>query len=219
MSWVTIAEKPALKMISIQKKFLPQTINYTGEQLSSLWIYQQTGLQGDAMVSFIGKADVREHMVDLEDIRNEAFIYSEQMLHFLVEHFNGDLEKAVLRQRMLIVIIKECLDRVLGSKFKVQGSMPPTNLEPRTSNLERQGDDLYVDERKLSVSIATLSPVSSLIHVGLNISNQNTPVKTFGLNEIMEVDAISEFSETVMCRYDQEMKSIHHARCKVKGVS
>ena len=195
---------PVLGVVEIQMKtkFLKETIDYTGEQLSSLWAYKTAGLQGDSIVSFIGKADVSEHLVDLEDVKAMAFIYSEQMLHFIVEHFELDLEKAVLRQRMLMMIIQECL--------ALEGSSPV---------IERRGDDLFIEERKLSVSIATLSPVSSLIHVGLNIRTENTPVPAFGLNELMKISAVPAFAEKVLESYATEMADINLARCKVRGVS
>ncbi|NQV69853.1 MAG: DUF366 family protein, partial [Pseudohongiella sp.] len=53
----------------MKTKLLPETIDYTGTQLSSLWAYKTAGLQGDSIVSFIGKADVSEHLVDLEDVK------------------------------------------------------------------------------------------------------------------------------------------------------
>ena len=93
-----------------------------------------------------------------------APIYSEQMLHFLIEHFQVDLPQMVLRQRLLTAQVHEYL--------RSQGV-----------NLRRDGDDLYDGDFKLSVSIATVSPVSGLIHFGLNISSANTPVPTRGLND------------------------------------
>ncbi|MFC1478236.1 DUF366 family protein [Candidatus Margulisiibacteriota bacterium] len=186
----------------MNKSFLFETIDYTGEQLSSLWIYKNAGIRGDAMVSFVGKADVRAHMVDQEDILNKEFIYSERMLHFLIEHFDHDLEKAVLKQRLLMVIIEDVI-----KEYGLQNS------------IVRRGDDLYIDSRKLSVSIATISPVSSLVHAGLNISSQNTPVETYALLDIIKEKDLEPFADKVMERYVKEMEDIYLARCKVKGVN
>jgi hypothetical protein len=121
------------------------------------------------------------------------------MVHFIIEHFDMDLEKTVTRQRLLISIMRELLCS-MGAPHE----------------LKREGDDLYLGTRKASVSIATLSPVSSLIHTGVNISSKNTPVSTIGLED-MAVEPIF-FAKTVMEAYRQEIENIYMARCKVRGV-
>ncbi|MCJ2533563.1 MAG: DUF366 family protein, partial [Candidatus Thermoplasmatota archaeon] len=46
-------------------------------------------------MAFLGKADVAvQHLVDLRDAQDGLGIYSDLMLHFIVEHFDTDLEKA-----------------------------------------------------------------------------------------------------------------------------
>jgi len=176
---------------------------YDGRQLSSLWAFRRFGLQGDSIVSFIGPCHVtREALVDLADAREGAVIYSRKMLHFIVEHFELDLEKAVLRQRLLTVIVQE----VITGRARVR--------------LARDGDDLYYEGRKLSVSIATLSPVSSLIHLGLNIDARGTPVPAAGLLDLGFNEAdIPSLAKHVMQAYAQEMASVYLARCKVRGVN
>ena len=156
-------------------------------------------MQGDSIVAFTGPCRVElTEMVDQEDVRAGAAIFSELMLHFIVEHFDLDLEKTVTRQRLLIAIIKDTITELSGP------------------GLRRQGDDLYLDERKLSVSIATLSPVSTVIHTGLNLSSRNTPVPTVSLPEL-GIDP-RQLGELVLQRYQQEINSIRLARCKVRGV-
>lgn len=187
------------------KKFntawLEQTILYDGTQLSSGWIEKTSGLSGNAIVTFCGGADVPiENMVDLEDVARNAPIYSEEMLHFIIEIFDKDLEKMVLRQRLLIAIIEAALKKY-----------------PQCRNIRREGDDLYDDRAKLSVSIATNSPVSCLIHTGLNILSQNTPVLTKGLNDY-DIDP-KPLALSVMVQFAKELASIHHAQTKVRPVS
>ncbi|MGR6835858.1 DUF366 family protein [Syntrophomonas erecta] len=179
--------------------FTDRSMDYTGEQLAPHWIYRNFNILGDAMVAFSGAAQVSlDHMVDLADVLESAHIYSPLMLHFLVEHFDTNLELAVYRQRMLIVAVKEELE---------QFEVPVT----------RFGDDLYVNRAKLSVSIATSSVVSTLIHVGLNIQTEGTPVKTVGLTEL-GISDIKAFAENVMLRYKKELEQIYQARCKVRGI-
>ena len=182
---------------SIQTLFAPDEIPYTGEQLRSLWAYRTFGLRGDSIVAFIGPCDVQPaHMKDMEDIRDSSAICSERMLHFIVEHFDADLDRAVLRQRLLMALMTEGLNRRLGKP-----------------HIRRVGDDLYDGDRKASVSIASASPVSALIHAGVNISSRNTPVSTIGLDDL-GIDA-REFGEEILAAYKGECKNAYAARCKV----
>ncbi len=174
---------------------------YDGSQLCSLWAYRNYGLQGDSIVCFTGPCQVLlDKMVDMADVLAGDFIYSERMLHFIVEHFDHDLEKTVTRQRLLISIINEEL------------------CETTAIAIKRQGDDLFWSERKLSVSIATVSPVSTLIHTGLNLSSRNTPVPAASLPEIGITDT-AVFATRIMEKYVAEITDIKMACCKVRGVS
>ncbi|MDP2599993.1 MAG: DUF366 family protein [Deltaproteobacteria bacterium] len=181
-------------------QWLPKPLTYNGMQLKSKWIQEVSGLEGNAVVAFSGPADVPiENMVDLEDVARNAPIYSEAMLHFICEIFDKDLEKMVLRQRLLIAILHETL------------------LEfPQCSKIARRGDDLYDGDAKLSVSIATSSPVSCLIHTGINISHENTPVLTKGLKDY-EINP-QKLGEEIMHRFVKELSEIDHATTKVRQV-
>jgi uncharacterized protein len=63
-----------------------------------------------------------------------------------------------------------------------------------------------------------LSPVSSMIHTGLNVSSRNTPVPTVDLVQL-GVEDILEFGREVAESYCTEVSSIAAARCKVRGVN
>lgn len=181
---------------------LKAPLNYDGTQLSSLFAFRNYGLQGDSILCFRGKCQVAlTEMVDLADVRDNAPIFSEDMLHFIIEHFDASLETTVVRQRLFIAIIKEVIEAKTGLTFS------------------RRGDDLYRDDLKLSVSIATASPVSTMIHTGLNISSQNTPVPTVGLADLgLSKDEILPFGDLIAQKYVSEIQSIRMARCKVRGV-
>lgn len=175
-------------------------IPYDGTQLASHWILDQFGLLGEAMVAFIGPCDVDgDRLVDLADRRAGKPIFSPLMLHFICEFFDLDLEKTVLRQRLLVAVIREAL--------QADTACPP---------IDRVGDDLFVEGAKLSVSIATLSPVSGLIHTGLNIKTENVPVPAAGL-EALNVDP-NRLAERVLERFSAEIDEICEARSKVRGV-
>ncbi|MDW8215515.1 MAG: DUF366 family protein [Roseiflexaceae bacterium] len=182
-----------------------QEIAYDGRQLTSHWIYRHFNLLGDAAIAFIGPCRVDlDDMVDIEDVKARAPIFSPKMLHVLVEFFSGDLHLTVYRQRLLMVIAGELL----------------TSLTGRT--LMRNGDDLYLPRPnnqpgKLSVSIATTSAISTLIHAGFNIDTAGTPVPTAGLAEL-GVEPVS-FGNELLTRYAAEVADIWQARCKVRAVT
>lgn len=183
----------------IKTVFLEEPVNYDGTQLQPHWIFRNYGLMGDAMVAFVGEVNVRlDKMVDLTDVKEQEPIYSPRMLNFIVEHFDTNLEMAIYRQLLLMVAIKE-------------------ELETYEITIQRVGDDLYIERGKLSVSIATSSMVSTMIHVGLNIETEGTPVKTDGLNQL-GISDISSFAGNIMLRYKRELERIYESRCKVRGI-
>lgn len=184
----------------MKTKFIKDEIKYIGSQLTPHWIYKNFHIQGDSIVAFIGecKVDLTE-MVDIEDVINNEPIYSKLMLSFISEQFGIGLVEGVLRQRLLITIIKEL-------------------LEEKSVFVVRNGDDLMIDGRKLSVSIATKSITSVLIHTGLNILSEGAPVKASGLKSELGIDNIEEFALEVMKRYSEELDDIALASSKVRGV-
>lgn len=181
-------------------KLIDKEIKYIGSQLVPHWIYKNFKLQGDAIVAFIGECEVAlTEMVDIEDVINNEPIYSKSMLSFITEQFNVNLVEGVFRQRLLICIIKEL-------------------LEERGVFVVRNGDDLMIDGRKLSVSIATKSTTSILIHTGLNILSEGAPVKASGLTSELGITDIKEFALEIMKRYSEELEDINLASTKVRGV-
>lgn len=182
----------------MHKTWINKEIMYDGAQLRSNWVYEQTGISGDIISAFVGPADVPvTNMVDLEDVRNNAPIFSRSMLHFIVEHFDGDLRLAVARQRLLVAIAAD-------------------EIRPHAPDLSRRGDDLYIGDRKLSVSIATSSPISTLIHFALNIESEGAPVEAVDLGDI----GINPrtVANAILSHYVGEIESMEHARLKVRPV-
>ena len=180
--------------------FAEKRIEYTGQQLQSGWAKKIFGLEGDCIVSFIGQCDVKlEYMVDLIDLQEGSRIYSPLMLHFIVEHSGADLEKGVLRQRLFAVIAGELL--------RAETGLP----------IVRSGDDLYLEKRKISVSVATVSPVSTLIHFGINILTKDVPVPACGLEELGLAPDVT--AHRVMESYVAELVSAEKARTSARPVT
>ncbi len=182
--------------------FTDKEIKYTGEQLSPHWIYKNFNIMGNAIVSFIGECEVNlNHMVDIEDVINNEPIYSSKMLSFIEETFTSTLVEAVFRQRLLVTITKELIEKINPSV-----------------KIKRSGDDLYINNKKLSVSIATKSITSTLIHFGLNINADKAPVKAADLINDAGIKDIKNFSEELLKLYKEELNDINLAACKVRGV-
>lgn len=179
--------------------YVENNMKYTGGELTSHWIYRNFGILGDAVVAFIGEVDVsRDRMIDLSEAIDKSYIYSPSMLNIMIEHFDHDLNLAIYRQRLLMICIME-------------------ELQQLGITVTRRGDNLFSHRGKLSISIATATTVSTLIHVGLNISTEGTPVETAGLQEIGVTD-IRALAENIMLRYSLEIEQIYDARCKVRSV-
>lgn len=191
----------------MESLFIKDEIKYIGSQLAPHWIYKNFHILGDAIVSFTGEMDVKiTEMVDIEDVISNSPIYSKKMVSFIIEQFGISLSECVLRQRFLICIIIEELRKLIGDKFKIR----------------RSGDDIFVNidgkDKKLSVSIATKSTTSGLIHTGLNIDPTGAPVDACGLTTDLGITNIEEFALNIMKRYIEENKEILEATCKVRGV-
>ena len=91
---------------------------------------------------------------------------------------------------------------------------------PEQGRLTRSGDDLFVHAaggaRKLSVSIVTASPVSLLLHTGINVDPSGAPVPAIGLAELgVEPKA---WAEAVLSRFSEEWKEMEWACVKVRPV-
>ena len=237
----------------MHRRFLDQEIAYTGAQLRSGWIAQitagsagppagrmegslpheapvseETGRSGDAAVAFLGPCDVApEYMVDTVDLQAGARIFSPRMVHIIVEHPALGLAHITTRQRLLIAIAAEIINAALGEPL-----------------VRREGDDLYLRDRKLSVSVATVSGASAacpgtagfslpspnpqaeacatlpaasgLIHAGFNLRGEGAPVAAIGLEEL-GLDPRA-FAERLLAAYAAEIAGIASAAAKVRPV-
>ncbi len=183
-------------------KIIKEEIKYTGSELIPHWIYKNFNLLGDSAVAFIGECEVKlTEMVDISDVINNEPIYSKKMLNIIVEHFNIELVEGVLRQRLLVAMVKELIEKLIPDV-----------------KIIRDGDDLFYNNKKLTVSIATKSITSVLIHLGINIDPEGAPVQASGLTTDLNISDIKGFAENLLENYKNEMQSVNEAACKVRGV-
>lgn len=183
--------------MSLQTHVLDKSETYDGSQLRPRYIYETTGLLGDAMLVFCGPCHVDlSHLVDLEDVRRAAPIKSNNMIHVLLELFHVPLIAGIAIQRLLVDHAKQAFED-LG-----------------VNTVSRHGDDLFDGLYKLSVSIAAPSILSTLIHFGINISSQGTPIPTRGLEDYnISPDTLIE---RMTQSFSREYSSIQRASYKVK---
>ncbi len=182
-------------------KWLNESIHYDGTQLKPLFAYLKYGILGDSIVSWKGSCEVSfEFMVDGEDFIAGSSIAGSKMVHFIVEVFDRELATGVLLQRVFASIVKDLL----------------MELSPNFGDqiLVRDGDDLYWGDRKLSISVASQSAVSTMVHFAVNVSNQGTPVKTCSLEDL-GVDS-EEFAGAAMDALALEWTSVLKATRKVR---
>jgi hypothetical protein len=176
---------------------ITQRLPYTGKELRGGWVAENSGIEGDAAVGFIGPCRVaNEDLVDLDDARAGTFIEAAEMAHVIAE-FSCDLRTAVLRQRLLVSILCEYLAE---------------NGRPA----RRSGDDVYYKDRKLTVSIAAPAAASCVIHLGINVDPAGAPVPAVGLAE-MGIDA-GACLQSLLERFASELESCRHAEGKVREV-
>jgi uncharacterized protein len=154
---------------SLNTFFSKQNRAYTGKELRPHFLLSTFGLRGSAVGAFCGPCKVEtEYLVDWEDRLKKDFIEAQLMLHFIGEFFGVSLQEGVLIQRLFMALMRESLHGFLKPDQKVY----------------RTGDDLFIAERKLSVSIVTASPVSQLLHCGINLDSTGAPVAAIGLFDL-----------------------------------
>ena len=151
----------------IVTSFSKQERTYTGTELRPHFLLTEMGIKGSAIVAFIGGCWVKtDSMVDWEDRMEGDYIQAKWMVHLIGEFFNMPLMQGVVMQRLIMALLAETLN------------------ENGSNKVERRGDDLFIGSRKLSVSIITASPVSCLLHVGINIDPSGAPVPAIVLQEM-----------------------------------
>jgi hypothetical protein len=194
----------------VTTQFLEKEMPYTGPELRPHFLLEKFKIQGSAVAAFIGPCDVKtEHLVDWEDRLANDFIRSKLMVHFLGEFFGISLAEGVLYQRLFMAIAGQEIARTTG---KV---------------ITRSGDDLFwndgKDDRKLSVSIVTASPVSRLLHAGINLDATGAPVKAAGLFDLgigapQGLQPVKELVSRILTTFSEEVDGIEWACAKVRPV-
>ena len=184
----------------ITTRFSPEKMTYHGPELRPHFILSHWKIEDSALVAFRGPCDVKtDHLVDWEDRLANDSIKAKEMIHFLGEFFGITLKEGIWIQRLLV---SEILVFLINAGIQAY----------------RDGDDLFMEGKKLSVSIVTASPVSVLLHLGINIDPSGAPVEAIGIKAIFDEAKTKLLIETLLTRFKEEYLSVHRASVKVRAV-
>jgi hypothetical protein len=194
--------------MTITHKHVDEIFEYDGSQINPSWAFQEFGIYGSSIITWIGPVNITpDNLKDFADVGLE--IKSNYMVNSICEFFDqqpANMRVAYLRQRLLVMIFREIL----------------TEYGIRT---EREGDDIFVDGGKLSISIASISLSSSKIHFALNLEDKGTPddVKTIGLydikinnQQVFDENNLLELITKTVNRFIDELETIENDISKTK---
>jgi uncharacterized protein len=199
----------------VKQKWIEKEFEYDGTQLASLHNYLQYGIAGDSIVAWIGPCDISfDKMADGEDILSQSEIRGGKMLHFILEKFDVSLYAAVALQRLVTSLAFEIL---LKNSANAEASSAGVTARDFANIIKRDGDDIFIGDKKLSISVAVPSYRSCLVHFAVNITNENTPVPTVSLTDL-GIEPV-KFAKDLMDAVVNEDQSIIFATHKVHGVT
>ena len=192
--------------MNITHKHVDDIFEYDGSQINPSWAFNEFGIYGSSIITWIGPVNITpDNLKDFADVGLE--IKSNYMVNFICEFFDQqptNMRIAYLRQRLLVMIFREVL----------------TEKGVKTT---REGDDIFVDGRKLSISIASISLSSTKIHFALNLEDKGTPsdVDTIGLYDIEDgkvfnEDNLKDLIFDVVKRFIDELETIEKDISKTK---
>lgn len=194
--------------MTITHKHINEIFEYDGSQINPSWAFQEFGIYGSSIITWIGPVNITpDNLKDFADVGLE--IKSNNMVNFICEFFDQqptNMRIIYLRQRLLVMIFREILTE--------HGIIT-----------KREGDDIFVEGRKLSISIASISLSSSKIHFALNLEDKGTPsdVETIGLydikvnnQQVFNEDNLLNLIQNTVNRFIDELETIENDISKTK---
>jgi hypothetical protein len=180
--------------------WLEQKFKYDGRQLAPLTNYLQHKILGDSAVAWLGECEVTpEHMIDGEDLLAGSRISADEMVHFVIEMFDFPLKAAILLQRVMAELAIDVIEE----------------QSPIKPQLRRSGDDIYWGEKKLNISIVTVSSNSTLIHFAVNSKGTGAPVPIACLEDFKVPP--QKFAMSLMDKVALEVEDVLFASQKVRS--
>lgn len=195
--------------MTITHKHIDEIFEYDGSQINPSWAFQEFGIYGSSIITWIGPVNITpDNLKDFADVGLE--IKSKNMINFICEFFDQqptNMRVAYLRQRLLVMIFREIL-----TEYGIES--------------KREGDDIFVNGGKLSISISSVSLSSAKIHFALNLEDKGTPgdVDTIGLfdikdsddNQIFNNDNLLDLINNTVRRFIDELETIENDISKTK---
>lgn len=194
--------------MTITHKHVDEIFEYDGSQINPSWAFQEFGIYGSSIITWIGPVNITpDNLKDFADVGLE--IKSNYMVNFICEFFDQqptNMRVAYLRQRLLVMIFREIL-----TEYGI--------------STKREGDDIFVENKKLSISIASVSLSSAKIHFALNMEDKGTPddVETIGLFDIkvngervFNNDNLLNLINETVSRFIDELETIENDISKTK---
>ena len=179
---------------------IDEIFEYDGSQINPSWAFQEFGIYGSSIITWTGPVNIApDNLKDFADVGLE--IKSNYMVNFICEFFDQqptNMRIAYLRQRLLVMIFREIL----------------TEYDVVTT---REGDDIFVDGRKLSISIASVSLSSAKIHFALNLEDKGTPgdVETIGLYCFASSSGKKSNKENALITLSSPLSNTPASSCRV----
>jgi hypothetical protein len=199
----------------LQKDTHPELALYSGEILHNRFAYKynkgRTSPTGN-IIAFRAPALVEAAgMIDMEDVLNNDFIYSQDMMHFLYEI-------PVLDNRFGAVSFQRLFNAMAANVLSTKYINAP---------IEMSGDDMIVhkqfiqrevqqDKGKASVSIVHVKDGITLGHTGINnIAGERAPVFAYSCN--LNGVQIQEFMHDVVTMFYNMVEDMFIATTKTIG--
>ena len=185
---------------------------YDGSDLQDRFAYRvfkDKVLRTGNIVAGVSPAKVeKEYMVDVEDLLSEDYIYSDKMIHFLIEIPDISLYAGVCFQRLFASVA----GNILASKYL-------------KCDVEIDGDDIIVHKEheqggiiqqkgKASVSIAKECNGAVLIHLGINLeAGKKAPAFAYS-TKLSDEEAEAFMRDCIEAFYGMS-QSVFTATCKI----
>lgn len=181
---------------------------YRGNELDFGWERLKYGIKGNSIAYWVSPTNVSvEFMKDVDDVREQLSIKSDKMLHFIFTFFtSNDSTWAVLVQRLFTRHVTDYIRK---------------NLDYLT-DIQIDGNDVFISGRKFSVSIAVPGSGFIKFHYGINVSDTGAPIPVSCLNYLYDEWAkanelcsnsknpfeLEKFIEGVLCNFIYELDDI-----------
>lgn len=156
------------------------------------------------IISFRGKMDVSDNLIDREDLLNKDFIYSDDAINFCWELPGVDSFGGVAFQRYFATYVGNILGSIIQTRITVNGDdiLVPTEEENKF--------------KKASVSISTNKNGAVLGHLGINISAGDR-APNFAYSTKMTDEQLLDFVTQVETLFYNITRSMHIATTKTVG--